>query len=92
VATVGAATVLQLGELTMSELVPTAMSYHDLADLLLDMSQRVREGDSLEGNIEYFLVDDNIGDIAGHLVYARGMYRTGNQQGQGGMRVIGTFD
>lgn len=80
----------------MSGLIPVGMSHDELADLLLDMSERVRSGDSYEGSIEYLLPDpDVIPDGTGWPspdvdAWVHGVYRRGNLAGQGGIRMIGT--
>jgi NTP pyrophosphatase (non-canonical NTP hydrolase) len=60
------------------------MTRTELADLLDDMANAVRDGDSLEGSIEYLLAGD-----ATHPHQVRAVYRSGNRMGQGGMVVIG---
>jgi hypothetical protein len=67
----------------MSNLIPQKMTYEELGDLLEDIARRARAGDSDEGNIEYLMSDE--GDVE-----VRGVYRIGNLQGQGGIRMIGT--
>jgi hypothetical protein len=80
----------------MTGLIPVGMDREKLADLLLDMSKRVREGDSLEGHLEYLVPDQHsVLDSTGWPspdvdAWVTGAYRIGNLQGQGGMRLIGT--
>lgn len=78
----------------MTGLIPVGMSHDELADLLLDMSERVRRGDSYEGNIEYHFPEectpepgwpDPMDDF-----WVRGVYRVGNLEGQGGVRMVGS--
>lgn len=66
---------------------PVPMSQQDLAALLQDMLDRVKVGDSLEGSIEYAL--PYIGDPEDTYAMVRAVYRVGNLQGQGGMRMVG---
>jgi hypothetical protein len=61
------------------------MPREELADILGDMADRVRAGDSLEGSIEYLLADPE----ADHPHQVRAAYRTGNRMGQGGMILLG---
>lgn len=70
----------------MSNLVPVTMSYAELADVLTDMAERARSGDSYEGTISYMMPEDGGGPDA---VEVTASYRVGNQMGQGGMRMIG---
>lgn len=72
----------------MSNLVPRRMKYAELADILSDMAERARAGDSYEGHIEYLIPEDGSGGPFD--VDVRGAYRIGNTMGQGGMRMIGT--
>jgi hypothetical protein len=66
---------------------PVHLPYEQLADILLDMSERVRAGDSWEGHIQYLADYDNDGEQR-PLVEAA--YRIGNSNGsQGGMRTVG---
>ncbi len=70
----------------MTNLIPQRMGRSTLETILLDMAERVRLGDSDEGNIEYLLPDTPPYDE----VEVRGCYRTGNLDGgQGSMRMIG---
>lgn len=65
---------------------PRRMTATELADVLDDMARRVREGDSMEGSIQYLLPVDN--DAPAGTVEVTAAYRTGNFMGQGGMRLI----
>jgi hypothetical protein len=69
------------------------MTYENLADVLQDMADRVRAGDSWEGHIEYWvpMEDDAAADDPPdpNLVAVTAVYRVGNLQGQGGMRMFG---
>jgi len=70
--------------------VPVSMPTDELADLLEQMANAVRCGDSLEGFLNYLLPDpedDDAPEGRYHMVEAR--IRTGNQAGQGGMIMIG---
>jgi len=71
----------------MSGPIPAPMTYPQLASILADMADLVREGDSFEGWIQYTLPADPVG--TGEVLVV-GTYRTGNSMGQGGMRMIGT--
>lgn len=71
----------------MSNLIPQLMTYDELSGILADMAVRVREGDSFEGNVEYWIPEE--GDHYGDRVAVRGVYRIGNTMGQGGTRMIG---
>ena len=63
---------------------PIPATYEQVADLLLDMSQRVRSGDSWEGHISYQV------DYATLDPLVECAYRIGNREGdQGGMRMVG---
>jgi len=66
---------------------PVPMSRVELSTLLVEMAATVAEGDSFGGSIEYDALEAPEG--VDYLVH--GVYRIGNSQGQGGMRVIGTF-
>jgi hypothetical protein len=72
----------------VSNLIPALISYEQLAAVLADMAERVRIGDSFEGWIQYSF-PERIDAPAGQVAVV-GNYRIGNQQGQGGMRMIGT--
>jgi hypothetical protein len=63
--------------------VPEYLSAAALADLLLDAAARVHRRDSFDGTIAWNLSDrdDDEFDV-------RGLYRTGNSRGQGGVRLI----
>jgi hypothetical protein len=70
---------------------PDVVSREAMANILLDMSQRVRAGDSWEGSVEYHYWDEEHG--AGQGEYSvKAAYRIGNLEGQGGMRVIEARD
>jgi NTP pyrophosphatase (non-canonical NTP hydrolase) len=60
------------------------MSRTELADLLNDMANAVREGDSLEGSIEYLLTGD-----ATHPHQVRAAYQVGGRMAQGLMVLVG---
>jgi hypothetical protein len=63
---------------------PIEMTPDQLADTLEDMARVVRAADSFEGNIVYEPWERG---GPGYLV--QGVYRVGNREGQGGMRIIG---
>lgn len=73
-------------------LLPDKMSTTLLSEVLRDMGERVKSGDSWEGSIEYLLPAYGPGDedIDGDLREVRASYRIGNDMGQGGVRLIGT--
>lgn len=78
----------------MSNLIPVAMDRNELYDVLIDIAERVTRGDSFEGNIEYFIPDEDAADLGGWPsadaeFWVRGVYRIGNTFGQGGTRMIG---
>lgn len=65
-------------------LTPVGMTFAELADALLEMSERVRAGDSWEGYIHYALGDGTAN------VEVTAVYQVGNlTSGQGYMRIIG---
>jgi hypothetical protein len=77
-------------------MLPTRMTYTDLANLLLEVHERVQRGDSLEGFIEWALpgttVEEDDAAIGLDEVDVIARYRFGNlEHGQGFMRIIGTF-
>lgn len=58
-------------------------------DVLTDLLERVKMGDSYEGYVEYLMPEEG-DDPDGFRVKAG--YRIGNLQGQGGYRHVGTFE
>ena len=69
---------------------PEPMSLEALADLLVDLAERVRTGDSLEGHLEWLLPGpDDPG--APDDVLVRAGFRVGNRMGQGSFRMIGPY-
>lgn len=58
-----------------------------LAVVLRNMADRVERGDSLEGNIEYHAAEGS-----DELYTITGMYRIGNLEGQGGVRLLGKVE
>lgn len=70
------------------------MTTDELVLVLRDMADRVANGDSLEGSVEYLmpepLADPGIDPDAHFAV--RASYRIGNTQGQGGVRLVGRDD
>lgn len=75
----------------MNNLIPQAMSYAELANVLIDMAERARTGDSFEGFISYTIPDLADGHDPDHQVEVAASYRFGNLMGQGSMRIIGTI-
>jgi hypothetical protein len=64
------------------------MEQEALAAVLRDMAERVAEGDSFEGSIEYLMpTEEEVPDGTWALV--RASYRIGNRDGQGGVRLVG---
>lgn len=70
----------------MRSLKPVAMSRDELLALLTDMIERVRLWDSFGGSIEYDALDHL---PEGKDFWVHGVYRMGNSEGQGGVRMIG---
>jgi hypothetical protein len=75
----------------MSGQLPQRMTYQALGAVMLDITERVRQGDSLEGFIEWALPYDD--DAAGpDDVDVTARFRYGNlEHGQGFMHIIGTI-
>ena len=71
-------------------MTPVPMTASELADLLRDLAEAVRTGDSLEGSLEYLLPDDDDAN-ARHELMVQAALRTGNRNGQGGMITIGRY-
>lgn len=75
---------------------PEMMSRDQFADLLLDLSHRVRTGDSAEGFVEYLLPgiegDEEIPNKSIiDAVNVRASYLVGNRDGQGGTVMFGVW-
>lgn len=78
-------------------LIPAGMSKETLTLLLDDIKAHVEAGDSYEGSIEYTMPAPATPEeeVAGWPsadaeFWVTAVYRIGNLQGQGGMRMIGT--
>ena len=80
---------------------PIDSTYVEVAALLRDMSERVALGDSFEGSIEYSMPDVPEWAQRGEPkpdgwrdpdVLVRAVYRIGNTQGQGGVRIVGSIN
>ena len=69
--------------------VPDTLDHETLVAVLTDMLERVRAGDSFEGSITWATPEDPAAPARAFDVMAS--YRIGNLQGQGGMRVIGSW-
>lgn len=69
----------------MGDMAPERMTYDQLADVLEAVAQWIRAGASWEGWLAYNM------DLDSAAVLVRGMFRIGNLQDQGDMRVIGTL-
>jgi hypothetical protein len=57
------------------------MTKDEVAKVLEDMAQRVREGDSFDGSIRYEMLAPGLFDV-------QAAFRTGNLKGQGGVTII----
>jgi hypothetical protein len=69
------------------------MSKVSLLALLDDIRTHVEAGDSLEGSLEYTMPFDADGEIIENADFVvRAVYRVGNLQGQGSMRLVGRTD
>lgn len=83
--------------MTSQRLMPIPLTQDELVAILEDMTQRVKEGDSFEGFLNYLMpitFDEELDtkyrqDGIYALVEAR--YRIGNTMGQGSMRMIGEW-
>ena len=64
---------------------PINVTKEELIAILQDMIDVISDDDSFEGNIEYSFGEEKDFSV-------RGAYRIGNQYGQGGMRLVGTFE
>jgi len=78
----------------MGNLTPIYLTKEQLLHIIDDIRSHVEANDSFEGSLEYgFPWDAAMGDPAtdedksGFRVCAA--YRTGNSEGQGGMRLVG---
>lgn len=77
----------------MSELrhVPEPMTRTQFLEVLDDIRKRVEAGDSMEGSLEYTFPDvDSEEDLSVEFMVLAA-YRVGNLQGQGSVRIVGTF-
>jgi hypothetical protein len=68
---------------------PVTITRDELLAILDDIRARVATGDSFEGHVEWMIPGDPGASLEDFDV--RAGYRTGNLQGQGGMRVIGVM-
>lgn len=68
---------------------PVTMTRGELMSVLDDIRSRVDTGDSFEGNLTYAIPEDESAPPDSFDVVA--MYRVGNSQGQGGMRMLGDW-
>ncbi len=64
---------------------PERLTTEELAATLGEIRRLVEAGDSFGGHLEYEAVAGDTFDVTAS-------YRIGNRMGQGGMRVIGTFE
>ncbi len=64
---------------------PERLTTEELVAALGEIRRLVEAGDSFGGHLEYEAVDADAFDVTA-------CYRVGNRMGQGGMRVIGTFE
>jgi hypothetical protein len=67
---------------------PAQLTRDQLAAVLREIADGFESGDTLEGHVE-FLVGDGVGLEGGATWDVRGAYRTGNREGQGGLRFVG---
>lgn len=76
------------------QLVPMYVSRAELVEVLEDILNRVKEGDSVEGNFEYLIPDPEAeADLTRDYEFSlKAVYRRGNLGGQGGMRIIGNWE
>lgn len=76
------------------QLMPMQVSRAELVLILEDILQRVKEGDSFEGNFEYRIPDPwPEADLSRDYEYdLKAVYRIGNTGGQGGMRIYGNWE
>lgn len=72
-----------------SNLIPMKFTTTELASILRDISARIEMGDSIEGHIFYTAVGEYYDDLQHDEWEVRGVYRIGNLDGQGGVRMIG---
>lgn len=67
-------------------MIPLKISVEDLANLLKELAESIKQGDSAEGYITYtYSNEPNIMEVSGS-------YRVGNKSGQGGVILIGNID
>ena len=59
-----------------------------LLSLLDELKSRIQSGDSFEGTLTYTCIDEHLQSGEWEV---SGSYRVGNQDGQGGMRVLHRF-
>lgn len=78
-------------------LIPVGMDRATLAILLDDIMHHVLDGDSYEGSVQYTMPEPATPEeeragwpSADAEFWVTAVYRIGNLQGQGGMRMIGT--
>lgn len=71
--------------------MPIALTRDELATVLADMLKGVESGDTCEGSIQFLAPSPTMGEPidADYMVMAS--YRTGNLNGQGGLRLLGTL-
>ena len=78
-------------------LIPVGMTGTTLGILLMDIREHILDGDSFEGSLQYTMPapatpeEERAGwPSADAEFWVSAVYRIGNLQGQGGMRMIGT--
>jgi hypothetical protein len=77
--------------------LPVGTTYAALASVLRGMADLVESGDSFEGSIEYLIPTSEdtlpppVSDDEQPEVMVRAIFRIGNRDGQGGMRIYGTL-
>jgi hypothetical protein len=70
---------------------PQLLTKEQLVEVLEDLVNRVREGDSFEGSFQYMIPEDMAAIEAGQFEVTAN-YRIGNSEGQGGYRMIGVIE
>jgi len=65
---------------------PVKMPTEQLVALLMELSERVKAGDSFSGFVKWNYIETGLDP---HFVLVTASYRVGNAQGQGGFVFIG---
>lgn len=69
--------------------LPEPMTHEQLAELLQEIADRVRVGDSFEGSVEYLMPMSEDNAPSGTYAMVRAGFRVGNRNGQGGFVLVG---